>query len=428
MEDVGWSLLAVLVFAGLAFFFSLHKLAFQMFSRVKLQEALRSANKNGSVDIIGDSQEEFTLICSFYYRISNVFLVLSLVMLLGGSETGSLFESLIVVMVIALAIVVCNLALSFAWAKYAGEKIIIRTLFIIKVICILTKPMLAVFKLNDVLIKRLSGHGESSAEEQQEEKQEEFLNVVEEQMMEGVVDQQEQEMIEHVLELDDTTAGQIMTPRTDVVAIDVNSDFEAVIKTVTAAGHSRIPVYENTVDSIVGLVYAKDMLTMFHQGENEFSLKSKLREAFYVPETKSLRVLLNEFKARKLHMAVVLDEYGGTAGIVTIEDILEELVGEIEDEYETTSPQIINRVDENTVDIDGRTYIDDLNEELDIELPEDEDYDTVGGFVFSHLGSIPKSGKEFEYQNLRFTITQATERNIKRLKIEKLQSKKVSEQ
>jgi CBS domain containing-hemolysin-like protein len=139
-----------------------------------------------------------------------------------------------------------------------------------------------------------------------------------------------------------------------------------------------------------------------------------------VPETKPLRELLHEFQDQKLHIAVVLDEYGGTAGIVTLEDIIEELVGEIADEYEETAPEPIVEIDAETIEVDARTYIDDLNDQFEMNLPEDEDYDTVGGFVFSHLGSIPKTGDSFDYKNLRFNITLAEARRVNRIRIQKL--------
>jgi CBS domain containing-hemolysin-like protein len=145
-----------------------------------------------------------------------------------------------------------------------------------------------------------------------------------------------------------------------------------------------------------------------------------MRDAYFVPETKPLRDLLHEFQNQKLHIAVVLDEYGGTAGIVTIEDILEELVGEITDEYEKTPAESYKKIDDSTYDVGARMYIDEVNEELDIELPEDEDYDTVGGFVFSHLGYIPKVGDKFDYGNLNFAVTAAGPRAIKKLRIKKI--------
>ena len=142
-----------------------------------------------------------------------------------------------------------------------------------------------------------------------------------------------------------------------------------------------------------------------------------MRKAYFVPETKPLRTLLHEFQNQKLHIAVVLDEYGGTAGIVTLEDIIEELVGEIADEYEETPPKPVKKIDQNTIEADARTYVDDLNDQFELNLPEDEDYDTIGGFVFSHLGYIPKTGESFEYENLKFTIASAEARRIKRVKI-----------
>jgi CBS domain containing-hemolysin-like protein len=266
--------------------------------------------------------------------------------------------------------------------------------------------------------------GVSQTPPDQEERQEELLSVVEQGIIEGVVDKEEMEMIENVLELSDSTADEIMTPRTDLIAINVKESLEGVLETISAAGHSRIPVYEDNIDNIVGLVYAKDLLAEIGKDLSGFKLTDKIRDAYFVPETKPLRDLLHEFQKKKLHIAVVLDEYGGTAGIVTIEDILEELVGEIVDEYEQTPQQEFNKIDETTVEIDARMHIDDLNEEFDTSLPEEEDYDTAGGFVFSHLGYIPKTGETFEYEGMKFTITAAETRRINRIKIQKIQTKK----
>ena len=169
----------------------------------------------------------------------------------------------------------------------------------------------------------------------------------------------------------------------------------------------------------MGLIYAKDLLTEIGKDPKAFNLKDKMRQAYFVPESKLLRDLLHEFQNQKLHIAIVLDEYGGTAGIVTIEDILEELVGEITDEYEKTPAQSYKKIDDTTFDVDARMYIDDVNEELDIQLPEEEDYDTIGGFVFSHLGYIPKVGESFEHENVTISVTAAGPRVIKKLRIKK---------
>jgi len=203
-----------------------------------------------------------------------------------------------------------------------------------------------------------------------------------------------------------------------VMALDVNSNLQQVLEAIISAGHTRVPVYEENIDSIVGIIYAKDLLSEIGGNPQDFKLRDKMREAYFVPETKSLRTLLHEFQTQKLHIAVVLDEYGGTAGIVTLEDILEELVGEIADEYEETPSEPVKKIDERTLDVDARTYVDDLNDEFDLNLPEDEDYDTIGGFVFSLLGYIPKTGEQFHHENLKFTIVSAEARKVDRVRIE----------
>ncbi len=261
---------------------------------------------------------------------------------------------------------------------------------------------------------------ESTPQEQHEEKQEEFLTDLEQHKTEGALDEEEQEMIENVLELSNSTAIEIMTPRTDIIAIEVNSDLQKVIDTIEEAGHTRVPVYEDNIDNIVGLVYAKDLLSEIGKNSADFKLRDKIRKAYFVPETKPLRILLHEFQNQKLHIAVVLDEYGGTAGIVTLEDILEELVGEIADEYEESPTQPAKKIDENTIEADARTSVYDLNDEFELDLPEDEDYETIGGFVFSRLGYIPKTGETFDYKNIKFEITSAEARKIKRIKINKI--------
>ena len=415
MDDVGWSWLVIIIFAGLSFFFSLHKLIFQMFSRVKLTDAYKDANRTSHTDRICDDQEKLLLICAFFWRIFSLCCFISLAVVLLKDQQSTL--DFILLFIITTVFSICNFAVSYAWAKYAGEVILVRTYMTLKPIIFISSPVFSVFRLNDLLVKRLSGYSESTPEAEKEEKQEELLSVVEERMMEGVVDAEEHKMIEHVLELGETEVVQIMTPRTDVIALDVNSSLQRVLDTIENQGHSRIPVYEDNIDKIIGLVYAKDLLKEIGKNNSDFNLKNKLRPAYFVPETKLLSVLLNEFRTQKLHIAVVLDEYGGTAGLITIEDILEELVGEITDEYEQHEPENTQRIDEKTIEVDARMYIDDLNSELDIDLPEDEDYDTIGGFVFSHLGYIPKSGETFKYEDIEFTITKAEQRSVKRVRI-----------
>ncbi len=413
MDDVGWSIVLLCVLTPVSLFFTLNGLALRSFSRLKLQDAFRAAGRENMMDDFLEHAERLTLTCGFFRIILNTVIIFVLFILLQGKHYILTFIVTIVF------IELCTLLIPHAWAKHAGEYILPRTYPALKICMTIVKPILIAFALHDRFVKRLAGVPETNPEQAQEERQEEILNLVEQGRIEGIVDKEELEMIESVLELDETVAEEIMTPRTDLIAIEANDDLPTILETICDKGHSRIPVYEENIDNIIGLIYAKDLLTEIGKDPATFKLKDKIREAYFVPESKPLRDLLHEFQDQKLHIAIVLDEYGGTAGIVTIEDILEELVGEITDEYEKTPSESYKKIDENTFDVDARMYIDDVNYELDIKLPEEEDYDTIGGFVFSHLGYIPKVGEHFEYGGLTITITVAGPRVVNELRIKK---------
>ena len=422
MDEVGWLMLLICLLTGASLFFSLNNLALRTFSRIKLQEAFKAANKAAIIEGFIENVEKLILTSSLFRLIANIGILLALFALLAA-------KSYILTFVVALLIfAVFTLAVPHSWAKHSGEKILPRTYKLLEAFAYVATPVLFVFRIHDGLVRRLAGVTEATPEAAQDQKQEEILSVVEQGRIEGVVDAEEMEMIENVLELSDTTAEEIMTPRTDVVAVKVDDDLQTILETIIQAGHSRIPVYEKNIDNIVGLIYAKDLLDQVGKTDGDFNLRDRLRKVYFVPETKPLRVLLHEFQNQKLHLAVVLDEYGGTAGIVTIEDILEELVGEIVDEYEETPPEAIKKLSETTIEADARTYIDDLNDRFELNLPEDEDYDTLGGFVFSHLGFIPKTGETFDYEDVKFTITAAEARRIRRVRIQKRPPKEKANQ
>lgn len=414
-----WVVLLICLLAGVALFFSVNAVALRIFSLSKLQDAFKAATRKQLIESVVQNTEKLILACSLFRLIANCCILLLLFSIFAGLHEGGpqIRDYLLTFIIAAVIFSIFSLAIPHAWAKYAGEKILSRTYKLLMVSATIAWPVLYVFGLYDGLVRRLAGVAQTTLQEQQEEKQEEFLTDLEQHRMEGVVDKEEQEMIESVLELDETSADEIMTPRTDIAAVEVNSDLQTVLDTITNAGHTRVPVYEENIDKILGLIYAKDLLTEIGKDPSDFKLRNKMRDAYFVPETKRLRTLLHEFQSRKLHIAVVLDEYGGTAGVVTLEDIIEELVGEITDEYEETPPEPVKEIDQNTFEADARTYVDDLNDQFDLNLPEDEDYDTIGGFVFSYLGYIPKTGESFDYKKLKFTIASAEARRIKRIKI-----------
>jgi putative hemolysin len=242
------------------------------------------------------------------------------------------------------------------------------------------------------------------------------MQVASEAAAEGAVEPEEVDMIESVMAFGERTAAEIMTPRTDVVALPAEATAEEVRNNVVTHGHTRIPIYDGDIDNIIGILHAKDLLA----GDNlqHLELRKIIRKPFFVPESKKLDGLLKEFKARQMHMAVVLDEYGGTAGLVTIEDLLEEIVGNIGDEYDSGESPLMKRLDERTVEVDGRMRIGEFNDALRLHLPETEDYDTVAGLVFSELGFIPAAGEVLTTQGVTFTVLAADARKISRLKVE----------
>ncbi len=422
MSYIGWVVLLICFLTGGTLFFSVNAIALRIFSRAKLQDAFKAINKESITNGFVKNAEKLVLACSLYRLITNcciLLLLLASVLIARPGNPPAISDYLVTFIIATAILLVFGLAIPHAWAKYAGEKILSRTYKPLMLLAKPVSPVLYVCKLSDGFVRRLAGVVETTPEEDREEKQQDFLTGLEQRRMEGVVDEEQQQMIENVLDLSDTSADEIMTPRTDIVAVEVNSDLQTVLETINTAGHTRVPVYKENIDNIIGLVYAKDLLSEIGKTKADFKLRDKLRKAYFVPETKPLRALLHEFQNQKLHIAIVLDEYGGTAGIVTLEDILEELVGEITDEYEKQAPEHIRKIDQNTIEVDARTYIDDLNDEFELNLPEDEDYDTIGGFVFSHLGCIPKTGTSFDYENLKFTISSAEARKIKRIKIQK---------
>ena len=422
MGFIGGAVLLICLFAGATLFFSVNAMTLRTFSLVRLQEAFQRAGGKDPlerVDRLVANADRLALTCAFYRLVFNLAGLLLLVMLSSRLQQPPQAIAYVLAFLVGVVIFsIFSLAIPDALAKYAGERVLSRTHGVLVVCSIVAAPIVYVLQLYDGFVRRLAGVPQSTPQEQHEEKQEEFLEDLEQHRMEGTVDAEEQEMIENVLDLRERMADEIMTPRTDLIAVEVSADRPTVLETIRRAGHSRLPVYEGSIDNVVGLIYAKDLLEEIGKDPADFRLRDRMREAYFVPETKSLRALLREFQQQKLHIAVVLDEYGGTAGIVTLEDILEELVGEIADEYEKTEPESVRKVDENTIDVDARMYVEDLNEQCSLDLPDDEDYDTLGGFVFSRLGYVPKAGESFEYKNLKFVIASAEARRVKRVRIQ----------
>lgn len=405
----------VLMVAVLAVFSTLN-LALRLPSRARIAEAFEQAGRRSDFEAFVAARPDYLLATAVLRSVVTVLLLLIAMHYVGPSSAAGRGVTLIPVFTLTLSLVlVFGVAVPSAWAKYAGDLLIVRCLPLLSGVRILCYPIIVILNLFDPLIRRLAGVPIRDAESYRDELEQEILDVVSEGERHGAVDEAEKEMIESVIELSDTRVNEVMTPRTEIVAIPKEDNLDAVLKTIRAKGHSRIPVYDGTIDTILGVLYAKDLLQ--REEHETFRLENVMRKVLFIPESKVVRDLLREFQDQKVHIAVVLDEYGGTAGLVTIEDILEELVGEITDEYDAAEPSELKRIDKETVEVDARMRVDEINHELDIDLPEDEDYETIGGFVFSRFGRIPKTGERCEYDNVGICVLQAGPRRITRLRL-----------
>ncbi len=232
---------------------------------------------------------------------------------------------------------------------------------------------------------------------------------------EGLINEEENEMIRSIFEMKNRVVREIMVPRTDMAVVSVDAPLGEVLDTINRCGHSRIPVYEGTVDNITGLLYAKDLLREWGKGEAEIQLTRLIRTPFFIPETKNFEELLQDFKRKRVHIAIVMDEYGGTSGLITIEDILEQIVGDIQDEYDTEEEWLVEQPD-GTVIVDARLPIEELEERFLVQVERDK-FDTVAGLIFHLIGRIPEMGEEVESPPLLMTILEADERKIRKVRI-----------
>lgn len=248
--------------------------------------------------------------------------------------------------------------------------------------------------------------------------EEEIRHMVDVAEEEEEIEEEERELIHSVFEFGDTVVREVMVPRPDMVTARADASLGEVLDVILRAGYSRIPIYEGDNDNITGVLYAKDLLKRMHEAKGEGKVSSLARAPLFVPEQKKVSELLREMQQQRVHMAIVIDEYGGTAGLVTIEDVIEEIVGEIVDEYDQEEP-LVEPVDEYTIRVDAKLPIDDVNELLDVELPHEE-WDTVGGLVFGLTGRVPTPGETVRYDSLEFTTERVAGRRIQKVVIRKV--------
>jgi putative hemolysin len=418
---------AVLMVAPLlSLLFSTLTYALRDLSKVRLAEALGRRRRDTYYDTLVDHAHDLSFLTGTARLFCNFLLLLALIDLtrkMRGSSEPDWVEYLTATIVSTAILVVMSLALPRALAVQSGEEVIA---FFARPLNVFRKMFASATKLlhaADGLVSRARPSKRTEAESESLV-QEEILEAVTEGARLGAVDHRQRKLIERVIEFRDLTVDEIMTPRQDVVALPITATFEELVGRFEASGHSRVPIYEESVDHIAGVIYARDLLRYLRPDEQVDApkLRAMMRQPLFVPRTNAVDDLLQEFKLKKIHIAIVLDEYGGTAGLLTIEDVMEQLVGEISDEHEPTEPTMFHRTGPDVAECDARIYVADLNRLLGSSVPEDDaDYETLGGFVTKTLERIPAAGTTFDAHGARFTVLAAVPARVQRVRIELLE-------
>lgn len=416
-----WIAIVAALVAGL---FASLQMSLRNASRSKLKELATREGRGDALAPILENIGGHALAVSLPRTVcSLVTVVATLIWATGvGEESSVTWTNLLLAGAVALGLLsIIGVVIPMSIADHAGESVILRLGWLIRGIHVVTYPLVRALGVIDEIVKRLAGVSDRSRDEDYER---ELLSVVSEAEHEGSFNQTERHMIKAVVDFKSRTVEEVMTPRTEIEGVESTEDLHSIKTFIRKAGHSRIPVYEGDLDHIIGLLYAKDLLGFLAQDVTEFKIQDIVREARFVPETKPITEMLLEFQRDKVHLAIVLDEYGGTAGLVTIEDVLEEIVGEIQDEFEPLDeapPDITIVIDSRAMEVDARASINDVNdrlEELGVALPESDDYDTVGGFVLTELGRLPDEGETFRKNGFLVTVLAAEPTRVTRVRIE----------
>jgi putative hemolysin len=349
-------------------------------------------------------------------RLSDVLKQVPVPFITGASEEIAL---IVVTVILSFITLVLGELVPKRLALQNAEGIAMFSIKPIMFISKITSPFVRILTgATDFFVRVFGGNSETTNEKVTKEEIRMMIDVGEES---GIFNETEKEMIDGIFEFDNTLAREVMTPRTNVFMIDVDTPIEEVLDSVLEEQYSRVPVYDDETDNIIGILYMKDLFVQMRKGGLEnISIRELIRPAYFVPDTKNTDVLFRELQKSNNHMAILIDEYGGFEGIVTIEDLIEEIVGNIFDEYDEGIEQdeYIHKIDQSTFIVNGLVSIDEINEKLDLNLPS-EHFDTVGGFVINLMGNIPKEDEEniVEYEDMVFKVEKVNEKRIELLKI-----------
>jgi len=413
MTQAGWILLAV----GGLFLGAIGGLGDELLDRFagrSLEAYCRLKRRRERFGAILDGQEA-ALAASKYLRVLGtvLFLLAGTVAILAAADVPVVGRSLIGWGLAASAtLFFTHIWFPAALTRFASAPVLFATWPFWRVLSILMKPLATPGEILAIITGRLTGNDQYESEEE-EQLEDDIRTMVTAGTREGYFGPAIRDMIQGVMDLHEDSVAHIMTPRSDVIAIEVSSDWTEILDLANRFGRTRLPVYEENLDRIVGVLYIKDLMRFLgRSGIEELRLSGVMRPAWTVPIDQSVEQMLREFLHSRSHLAIVVDEFGQTAGIVTIEDVLEEIVGEIVDESDPEEESSIVVIDEVTARADGRAMIDDLNDQLGWNLPEGDDYQTVAGYILHHTGVIPEDGQRITLGDIIFEIDRATHRQI----------------
>jgi CBS domain containing-hemolysin-like protein len=410
------SLLAALVLSTLTY-------SLRDYSKARLEGVLISLNRAHWLEPIIRHTADLVFITACLRLLASIFALLGILRLFAETGWQIRYQYTAAVIVFTPLGLFFSVAVPSALAKHLAEPLLAYSSHLLHGLYLLFSPITWFMHTIERMVVHTTSPAAPSEAVAEAAVEEEILAAVEEGEKSGIVGEAEREMIESVIQFRDATAGQIMTPRKHVIALKTTANLQETLDLIERSGHSRLPVYQQDLDHISGIFYARDLLHQLADGalaHHQFDLSKAIRPVFFVPETKPLRDLLQDFRLQKIHIAVVLDEFGGTAGIVTIEDVLEELVGDISDEHEPTGQAMVSQTSDGTWEADATIYVEELNRIVGLNIPEDQGYDTLAGFVAHVAGQIPRAGFVIEQPNARFTVVTALPQRVQRVKIELL--------
>ncbi|HEY0008110.1 MAG TPA: hemolysin family protein, partial [Tepidisphaeraceae bacterium] len=362
------SLIVVVVLSGV---FATLTFSLRDFSKARLGESLERRKLAKLLDLVNDNASELAFLTATMRLLCNLAVLLLVFHLVRDRGFERWAEYAVAASTTALLTLAASVMLPHALAQYAGEPVIalfVRPLLGLRVVF---KPLLKILMVTEHIVRRATTVAKPAPGRANADMQLEILAVVEEGEKTGVVDEVERVMIESVMLFRSTYVGQVMTGRPDIIGLPIDASLDKILSVIEESGHSRIPVYEGTLDHVIGILYARDLLRYVGETPAEFDIRRVIRPPLFVPESKPLRDLLQDFRVQKVHIAIVLDEYGGTAGLVSIEDLLEELVGEISDEHEPVEPELFRRLDDQSAEVDGKIHLDELNRLMGTDFSDD---------------------------------------------------------